>query len=569
MGMKQKWLVLVLLNFCLSVIAAATETLLAPPETASPRETLLGFVDKTHRAARMIYNIEQEIDGEKGFFHTQAHIEQGRQAEALLRQAVRTLDLSAIPEAYRPHIGLERALMLAEILKRIPLPDKNSIPNTATAANGEKLQRWGIPNVEIVIIRNTKSQYYDEYLFSAETVQHIPEFFAQIREQSPRGQDKIAQRNFYDYYTSTPGEILPPKWYMYLPSWSKNRLYWDQTLWQWTGLTLTLLILFRWTIFLIFWNLRQHNTTAHTLRNMVAPVLIISSFLLGNHLINDILNITADIFMGVSFLFHAVMFIAESWLTYIAINWLAEKIWQSQRLNQHSIDASFIRTLLRLIALISAATVIYFGAQSLGIPIAPLLAGFGALGLAIGIGAQEYFKNVVGGLTLYLDRPVQLGEYCEFGSIAGVVEEIGLRSTRIRTPENALVIVPNAYFSNANITNFSRTHNRILKMHLKLRYDTTREQLLQIMEQIRQYLSAHKEVEKPVVRLDKLGDFSLHILVSANILIQNKDEFFSYQENFLLQVMEIIEKSGTSLAYPSQTLYVKDYRSETLKNQPL
>jgi len=296
-------------------------------------------------------------------------------------------------------------------------------------------------------------------------------------------------------------------------------------------------------------------------------LLVISNFLMGDYVIDQVLNITAEAFGLVSFLFKVLTFIAESWLTYIVINWLAEKIWQSQQLNQHSIDASFIRTLLRLIALMAAATVIYFGAQSLGIPIAPLLAGFGALGLAIGIGAQEYFKNVVGGLTLFLDRPVQLGEYCEFGTIAGVVEEIGLRSTRIRTPNNALVIVPNAYFSNANITNFSRIQSRILKMHLNLRYDTKREQLLLIMGQIRDYLTAHETVEKPVVRLDKLGDFSLQLLVSANILTNSKNDFFLYQEKFLLHIMEIIENSGTSLAYPSQTLYLKDDKTNLLKNQ--
>jgi len=571
MGLKQQWLVLLFLNFYLWAVTAEADgiekTLLSRPQISSPRETLLGFIDKTHRVASIIYGVEQRFHTEKGFFHTDADIAQGKQAETLLEQTINTLDLTAIPEAHRKHIGIERALMLAEILKRVPLPDKNAIPNTTTTEKGAKLQEWVIPSVEIVIMRNTKSKYHDEYLFSAETVQNIPVIFAQIRDQPSQIKDPIAVRNFYDYYTSTPGKLLPPKWYMYLPNWSKNHLYWDQTLWQWTGLTLTLVLMLRINIFLIFWHLQHSKGTAHTLRNMIAPLLVISNFLMGDYVIDQVLNITAEAFGLVSFLFKVLTFIAESWLTYIVINWLAEKIWQSQQLNQHSIDASFIRTLLRLIALMAAATVIYFGAQSLGIPIAPLLAGFGALGLAIGIGAQEYFKNVVGGLTLFLDRPVQLGEYCEFGTIAGVVEEIGLRSTRIRTPNNALVIVPNAYFSNANITNFSRIQSRILKMHLNLRYDTKREQLLLIMGQIRDYLTAHETVEKPVVRLDKLGDFSLQLLVSANILMCQQDDFFTYQEKFLLHIMEIIENSGTSLAYPSQTLYLKDDKINLLKNQ--
>lgn len=191
---------------------------LAPPATRSPQDTLFEFLDKSRHAIDIIYNIEAQAMQEGGLFHTPAHIAQGEYAEELLEQAIRTLNLSDIPEAHRARIGLERALMLKEILERIPLPEKESIPDQHATIDGEnKLERWEIPGTEIAITRGSKDQYVDEYLFSPETVHRIPEFFEQIRQLPPINRAMQHQYNFYDYYTSTPGRMLPPKWSLWLP----------------------------------------------------------------------------------------------------------------------------------------------------------------------------------------------------------------------------------------------------------------------------------------------------------------------------------------------------------------
>lgn len=531
---------------------------LSPPATRSPQDTLFEFLDKSRKAIGIIQNIQQRAMQEDGFFHSPEDIAQGNYAEELLEQAIRTINLSDIPEANRSRVGLERALMLKEILERIPLPKRDAIPDQNTVTTGDKkLQRWEIPGTEIAIVRGIKERYIDEYLFSPETVHRIPQFFAEVKQLPPVDPAMQSQYNFYDYYTSTPGRILPPKWSLWLPDWSKDELYLDQTLWQWIALGVTLLILLSISTYLIRWYLHVSHNENHTIIDLVIP-LIISLLLWGEHyLIGDVFNITSDIFVLISFLLHSLTFIAASWFTYTFINWIAEKIWEKQEISANTIDASLIRTLLRLVAVVGAATVIYFGAQSLGVPIAPLLAGFGALGLAIGIGAQEYFKNVVGGLTLFLDRPVRVGELCEFEDIRGRVEEIGLRSTRIRTLENLLVIVPNSHFSTANITNISRIPSWILKSQIGLRYETTREQLQTIMEELRQYLEEATWIERYRVNFSSLGDYSLDISIKATVATPNKEEFLKHQETFLLKTMQIVEAAGTDFAFPSQTLYLE------------
>lgn len=533
-------------------------TVLSPPATRSPRETLFGFLDKAKQAEGIVYALEETTRHEKGLFHTQEHLAEGQHAEDLFKQAIRTLNLSDIPENYRDHIGVERALMLFEILKRIPLPPQNTVPTQAADETPSNIiQRWEIPGTEIAIELGQQHQYINEYVFSPETVTRIPDFYNRVKRLPILDTQKYQERNFYEYFTGTPGHLIPPKWSNWLPEWSKNKLYFDQAPWQWFALIVSLIAASSFIIYWLRWYISQHKNNTIQSRDLIIPIIIGGALWGESYLIETLFNITSETFLFIAFVVDTLLFIIASWFTYTAINLIAEKIVVAEGLNSRSIDASFLRTLLRIIAIIAAITVIYFGAQSLNIPIAPLLAGFGALGIAVGIGAQEYFKNVVGGLTIYMDRPFRVGEFCEFGNIAGEVEEIGLRSTRIRALDKTLIIIPNAHLSTANIINVSRMTNRVLKTHLKLRYETSREQIIAITHKINEYLSCEDWAgDNPIIRLETLSDFSIDILVQVNILTPKKVVFLEYQEKFLLKAMEIIKNEGGELAFPSQTLYI-------------
>ncbi|MGB0846743.1 MAG: mechanosensitive ion channel family protein, partial [Thiolinea sp.] len=157
---------------------------------------------------------------------------------------------------------------------------------------------------------------------------------------------------------------------------------------------------------------------------------------------------------------------------------------------------------------------------------------------------------------LFIDRPVRVGEICEFQGITGGVENIGLRSTRIRTFDNRLVTVPNVIFSTSEITNYSRNRGQVLNKTLGLVYDTTTNQLNQILNELRDYLDTHEGVISQRVRLVDLGDFSLNIGVKVVLESKDVNQFFYFQEEFLFKSMAIVTSAGSDFAYPSQTIYM-------------
>lgn len=533
---------------------------LSPPPTRSPRSTLKSFLATTEKAIEIINDIYHEGKKQPGMFYTPEQLDRAANAQELMERAVRSLNLTEIPEANRRRVGLDRTLMLREIFGRIELPDFNEVPglnaSQSQSNQGEKIslpKRWEVPGTEIAIEKGEKGKYIREYLFSVDTVAAIPLFYKDSQNEPSR--PDVKNPGFYYFYTSTPGDLLPYKWTHKLPNWSKDKLYFDQTIWQWAGLFAILIILVLTSRLLLKLHFQREKPEEYASTDVITPILVIALIWLALYSIEYFLNITSTVFEFVSFILNATLFIVASWLAYVSVNYVVSLIWLRSNVS-NIIDRSVIDTLMRLVSLIAATTVLYYGAVSLGIPIAPIVAGFGALGLAIGIGAQEYFKNVIGGLTLFLDRPVRVGESCEFKGIAGNVEEIGLRSTKIRTFDKRLVTVPNVVFSTSSITNFSRNRGKVINKTLGLVYETTQEQLAQVLEGLRAYLENHEQVASHRVCLADLGDFSLNISVKITLDPENAQYSHEFQEAFLLKAMAIVESSGSSFAFPSQTLYV-------------
>jgi len=194
--------------------------------------------------------------------------------------------------------------------------------------------------------------------------------------------------------------------------------------------------------------------------------------------------------------------------------------------------------------------------QNVGINVTGVLAGLGIGGLAVALAAQKTVENLFGGITLILDQPVRVGDFCRFGQKLGTVEEIGLRSTRIRTLERTLVSVPNGQFVSFELENFTARDRCWLQTILGLRYETTPDQLRYVLVELRTMLYAHPMVAaNPRIRLVKLGESSLDLEIFAYVPTANYDEFLAVREDIYLRIMDIVAQSGTSLAFPSQTTY--------------
>jgi len=199
-----------------------------------------------------------------------------------------------------------------------------------------------------------------------------------------------------------------------------------------------------------------------------------------------------------------------------------------------------------------------------GIAIGPLLAGLGLFGAAVALGAQDLFKNLIGGATVIAEKRFHPGDWIKVdGVVEGTVEDIGFRSTRVRRFDKAPVFVPNADLSDATITNFSRMTNRRIYWKIGVTYDTNREQLILIRDEIANYLATNEAFEKPpkvstFVRIDSFNDSSIDFMIYCFTKTTDWGEWLEVKETFALEIKDIVEnKAKASFAFPSQSLYIE------------
>jgi MscS family membrane protein len=196
--------------------------------------------------------------------------------------------------------------------------------------------------------------------------------------------------------------------------------------------------------------------------------------------------------------------------------------------------------------------------QNLGINVTGVLAGLGIGGLAIALAAQKTVENLFGGVSLIVDQPVRVGDFCRFGNKLGTIEEIGLRSTRVRTLDRTVIAVPNAEFSSLQLENFARRDKVWFSAQLGLRYETTPDQLRWILVELRKLLYAHPRVDPDParVRFVGFGAYSLDLEIFAYVTTTDFGEFLAIRQDIYLRIMDVVAASGTGFAFPSQTTYL-------------
>ena len=195
---------------------------------------------------------------------------------------------------------------------------------------------------------------------------------------------------------------------------------------------------------------------------------------------------------------------------------------------------------------------------NLGFNMSTALAGLGIGGLAIGFGAQKTIENLFGGVSVLGDEVFRVGDVCRFGDRSGVVEDIGLRSTRIRTEERTLVAIPNGTVATINLENLSRRDKILFKTSLSLRSETKADHLRFILSEVRRLLYSHPKVENNTVRvrLTDIAGAAPSVEILSYVLTRDFNEFAAVREDLLLRIMDVVDNSGSGLALPAQTLYI-------------
>jgi MscS family membrane protein len=201
-----------------------------------------------------------------------------------------------------------------------------------------------------------------------------------------------------------------------------------------------------------------------------------------------------------------------------------------------------------------------FMMQTFGYEVTALMAGLGIGGVAIALAAQRSLENLIGGVTIYADQPLRVGDFCRFGDRVGTIEAVGLRSTRVRTLDRTIVSIPNADFSDRELENFSVRDKIWFHPRIGLRYETSPDQIRYILVEVRKMLYAHPRVDPDPARIRFVGfgAYSLDLEIFAYVKTTDYGEYLEVAEDLNLRIMDIVAEAGSSFAFPSQTTYVEN-----------
>jgi len=396
----------------------------------------------------------------------------------------------------------------------------------------------GDAEVALELVRVSQPDVGKVWLVSAETLEKVPEVFEQVEARQVETQ---------------------------LPAVLVRHQLGGMPLWQWLALLLALPIAAAaaWMLLVTlefprrWWARRSGLETGNDWRSVSAPAwLLVATFvhrlwaaylglpLLSRHYYLEIAAIA--------------MIVATNWLAWRIIRLFLNRVRSRSLAHGRVGTASIILLGERLVKAGMFVVAVFSVLGSLGFNLTTALAGLGIGGLAIGFGAQKTIENLFGGLSVLGDEAIRVGENCRFGDRIGVVEDIGLRSTRVRTEERTLLTIPNGTLATINLENLSRRDKFLFKTDLGLRPETSPDQLRHLLAGIRELLYSHPRVEQATarIRFTELRPSSLNLELFCFIVTRDGLEFLAVREDLLLHILDLVEHTGTSLAMPSQTLYL-------------
>ena len=196
-----------------------------------------------------------------------------------------------------------------------------------------------------------------------------------------------------------------------------------------------------------------------------------------------------------------------------------------------------------------------------GIKIGPIIAGLGLFGVAVALGAQDLFKNLISGILVLVEKRFKIGDWILVdGIIEGIVEKIGFRSTTIRKFDKSLAIIPNFQFAENAVINVSETSNWLISWIITLQYDTTVDQLKTIRDEIENHIKRSDDFNIDIgiaVRVDKFADSSIDMYVRCFTNSNSWNEWLSIKEKLAIEIKQIVEKNKASFAFPSSSIYIE------------
>jgi MscS family membrane protein len=350
-----------------------------------------------------------------------------------------------------------------------------------------------------------------------------------------------------------------------LPSFVVKHQFGGMPLWQWAAMILAIPIAagLGWLVLALlevpvrWWARKKGQLEVASWRSVSGPAWLLSATLIHQVFVYRLRMplLPRHYYFEVTSI---ALILSATWIFWRAVRWSLRRVRMQALARGHAGTGSLMLLGERILKAVIFGVGILAVLGNLGFNMSTALAGLGIGGLAIGFGAQKTIENLFGGVSVLGDEVFRVGDVCRFGDRTGVVEDIGLRSTRIRTDDRTLVAIPNGTVATINLENLSRRDKILFKTNLGLRVDSKPDHVRFVLAEVRKLLYSHPKIETASVRvrLTDVAGSSLSVEVFSYILTRDYNEYAAIREDLLLRILDVVEDSGGTLALPAQTLYL-------------
>ena len=522
---------------------AVLDTPLLPAETASPRDTLFGFINDGNQAYTFMMT--------EGRANATA-----AERELILRRIEGYLDLEALPEYIRKQATRERAIALKEVLDRVDLPLPEDVPGPGETAS---LSLWRVPNTNLQIVKMESGPNQGEYVFSAATVAGIVDIYERVKHLPLRVDGPATSPNLMKWYRTEPSSPWVARLIEKMPNSVRTEVF-GHTLWQLIGLVL----LFAIGLFLMVGAYKVGRKRAakfkdeHIIRYLITltfPVTAMLIPLLMKSVIKRDLALTGELLRVTDFVLGLMVLMTGMRLIWAVGNRLLALMLNHPKVEENQLDLQLVRLVGRVLTVAVVVVVFLEGGKRLGIPLTTLVAGAGISGLAVALAAQDSLKNILGSVMLILDKPFRVGDRIIAKGYQGFVHEIGLRSTKVKLLSGNLASIPNEALARLEIENVSMRPSlkKVIQLHVPL--DTPWQKTHKALERIREVMQNHEgmpEDQPPRVFLDNLNQVSCVIQVMFWYAPPKTLDMMAFSEKVMFDMLKIAEEEGVELRMPFQ-----------------
>jgi MscS family membrane protein len=563
-----RWLLALVLICCAGTSIHAQETIetksvgentfTGTQQTASGKLTIIPILTNSPRSTlKSFLRLRDELEQNLRSYWSAKSPELADQLSMIRYSFIELLNLSSVPQKSRGEIGVDTTAYLLDILGRVELPDLESVPHEKPLGGDELPAKWRIPGTPIQIYRIDEGPREGEFLFNERTVIVAPNFLRRI-EHLPL-QTSLPITSWHQTIRQFTGPMIPAAVLRIVPQGMRD--LWLGTP-KWKVIAVILIAVLAVPLLFVFHRVINRRKTANRigflLRRLLTPIAILVLVWSLRDFIQNQISVSGAFSTMVVVMATILIHAAALWFLWLVVLAFFESIVQARNIPEDSYSAHLWRLGARTIGIVGGLVIIGMAAQGLGLPLYSVLAGLGIGGLAVALAIRPTLENLIGGILLYLDQPVRVGDFCSFGDKTGTVEAIGVRSAKIRALDRTLITIPNAALADMQLINWAKCDRMLINATIGLRYETVNDQLRHVLVKFREMLHAHPKIHSDTVRvrLAGFGQSSLDIDVRIYALTRDWNEFFAIREDVLLRMGEIVKASGSSFAFPSQTLYM-------------